>query len=192
MLVGHLGVLFGTLALAQGRPSFGNTPSEFNTTHSHNVSRVDSYHVETVHVTAGHTDADKPTGDCTCVGGSSPTPCNHRGDGYLAKISGHGSASHEVVHHQVESLAYKKPDSQKTATFEHHGPVHTLSPAVHWDCDTKPVTNVVPVPAEDGSQMYYGVTGKLTPALNHDELGADCVWRSHEIRPLRFPDLLLQ
>ena len=112
-------------------------------------------------MTAYHTGADKPTGDCTCVGGSSPTPCNHPDDGNLAKVSGHGSASHEAVHQQVESLIYKKPGGQKTPTFEHHGPVNTLSPGVHWDCDTKPVTNVVPVPAEKGSQMYYGVTGKL-------------------------------
>ncbi|KAI8189960.1 hypothetical protein KHU50_003738 [Colletotrichum sp. SAR 10_65] len=46
---------------------------------------------------------------------------------------------------------------QQTATFAENGPIATLSPNVHWSCDTAPASNVIPIPANEGSQMYYGV-----------------------------------
>ncbi|KAF9872229.1 hypothetical protein CkaCkLH20_10321 [Colletotrichum karsti] len=46
---------------------------------------------------------------------------------------------------------------EQTATFAENGPIATLSPNVHWSCDTAPASNVIPIPANEGSQMYYGV-----------------------------------
>ncbi|KAK4450584.1 hypothetical protein QBC34DRAFT_296884 [Podospora aff. communis PSN243] len=48
----------------------------------------------------------------------------------------------------------KKPDS----TWDHTGPLDTLMPAVHWNCDTMPATNVIPIKPGTGSNMYYGVS----------------------------------
>lgn len=58
-----------------------------------------------------------------------------------------------------ESLGegYKDPAS---ATWSHEGPIVTLTPAVHWDWDTKPATNIIPLPPNTGSQLYYGIDGK--------------------------------
>ncbi|KAI9162978.1 hypothetical protein HJFPF1_04573 [Paramyrothecium foliicola] len=44
-----------------------------------------------------------------------------------------------------------------TATFTSTAPVATLRPNTHWDCDTKPIKNIVPIAPEDGSKMYYGI-----------------------------------
>lgn len=46
-----------------------------------------------------------------------------------------------------------------TGTMEHDAPVATLTPGIHWNCDTKPATNIIPIPPTKGSEMYYGVTG---------------------------------
>ncbi|KAI8164703.1 hypothetical protein K4K49_012182 [Colletotrichum sp. SAR 10_70] len=52
---------------------------------------------------------------------------------------------------------------QQTATFAENGPIATLSPNVHWSCDTAPASNVIPIPANEGSQMYYGVGDPSKP-----------------------------
>ncbi|KAI3530231.1 hypothetical protein CSPX01_14965 [Colletotrichum filicis] len=46
---------------------------------------------------------------------------------------------------------------EQTATFARDGPHATLSPNIHWSCDTKPAANVIPIPPSKGSEMYYGV-----------------------------------
>lgn len=46
---------------------------------------------------------------------------------------------------------------EQTATFSSAAETATLAPNVHWGQDTKKVTNVVPVPPNKGSEMYYGV-----------------------------------
>ena len=46
-----------------------------------------------------------------------------------------------------------------TATFSHSASHETLAPIVHWSVDTKPATNVIPTPPEQGSKLYYGVDG---------------------------------
>ncbi|KAI8231823.1 hypothetical protein K4K55_006032 [Colletotrichum sp. SAR 10_96] len=52
---------------------------------------------------------------------------------------------------------------EQTATFAENGPIATLSPNVHWSCDTAPASNVIPIPAYEGSQMYYGVGNPSKP-----------------------------
>ncbi|KAK1843830.1 hypothetical protein CCHR01_13535 [Colletotrichum chrysophilum] len=52
---------------------------------------------------------------------------------------------------------------EQTATFAENGPIATLSPNVHWSCDTAPASNVIPIPANEGSQMYYGVGDPSKP-----------------------------
>ena len=47
--------------------------------------------------------------------------------------------------------------------IEHDGPVETLTPVVHWNVDTAPAENVIPVPVGHGCPQYYaqgGNTGK--------------------------------
>ncbi|KAJ6443387.1 transcription elongation factor spt6 [Purpureocillium lavendulum] len=45
---------------------------------------------------------------------------------------------------------------EQTATFHSAETTATLAPNIHWGQDTKKVTNVVPIPPEKGSQLYYG------------------------------------
>ncbi|KAK2773605.1 hypothetical protein CKAH01_13523 [Colletotrichum kahawae] len=52
---------------------------------------------------------------------------------------------------------------EQTATYAENGPIATLSPNVHWSCDTAPASNVIPIPANEGSQMYYGVGDPSKP-----------------------------
>ena len=49
--------------------------------------------------------------------------------------------------------------SRQTTTLAHDGPMTTLKPGIHWDHDSKDYAHLVPVPADTGSHMYYGVTG---------------------------------
>ncbi|KEY65639.1 hypothetical protein S7711_07888 [Stachybotrys chartarum IBT 7711] len=62
---------------------------------------------------------------------------------------------------EVESVGPESttptPTPTPTASFVHEQPVATLRPNVHWNYDTTPAENVVPIPAEKGSQMYYGI-----------------------------------
>ncbi|KAK5655655.1 hypothetical protein OQA88_5588 [Cercophora sp. LCS_1] len=55
-----------------------------------------------------------------------------------------------------------KPDAVEapspSSSFVHDGPTETLAPAVHWECDTRPAENVIPIPIGKGSDMYYGVS----------------------------------
>ena len=53
--------------------------------------------------------------------------------------------------------------AKATATMSHSAPVATLQPAVHWGYDTKPAKNVVPIPPEKGSDLYYGVDSTSIP-----------------------------
>ncbi|EEY19384.1 conserved hypothetical protein [Verticillium alfalfae VaMs.102] len=46
----------------------------------------------------------------------------------------------------------------KTATLEHDAPMATLTPAIHWNYDTRPATNVIPIAPEKASEMFYGIT----------------------------------
>ena len=71
-------------------------------------------------------------------------------------------------HPQIQATASPHEDyhgngnsnSRQTATFEHNGPMETLKPGIHWDHDSTDQTHLVPVPADQGSHQYYGVTGK--------------------------------
>ncbi|KAK3384941.1 hypothetical protein B0H63DRAFT_543033 [Podospora didyma] len=55
----------------------------------------------------------------------------------------------------AETTTSSKPSP--SASFEHSGPIATLKPQVHWDVDTGPATNVIPVVQGKGSDMYYGI-----------------------------------
>ncbi|KAF7557433.1 hypothetical protein G7Z17_g715 [Cylindrodendrum hubeiense] len=60
-------------------------------------------------------------------------------------------------------------------------PVNRLAPGVHWDCDTKPATNLIPIEAGKGSELYYGITDPkeaghwawLTYYFNHPSVNLD-------------------
>ena len=60
---------------------------------------------------------------------------------------------------------FKAHKAEQTGTFSHHGPMATLTPNVHWDWDTKDVGNVIPIPAKEGSHMYYDVKVQFSPGL---------------------------
>ncbi|KAG5955561.1 hypothetical protein E4U57_003364 [Claviceps arundinis] len=60
---------------------------------------------------------------------------------------------------KVQAAQQPKPSQTLTTpTFINTVPVATLLPDVHWSYDTGHVKNVVPVPPEKGSEMYYGVS----------------------------------
>lgn len=44
--------------------------------------------------------------------------------------------------------------------FTQAGVNSQLPPSVHWNTDTTPATNVIPVPVGKGSQFYHGNSGK--------------------------------
>ncbi|QPG96513.1 hypothetical protein C2857_004429 [Epichloe festucae Fl1] len=50
--------------------------------------------------------------------------------------------------------------SPTSSTFVNTAPTTTLSPNVHWSCDTKAVENIIPIQPGKGSELYYGVSGK--------------------------------
>ncbi|KJZ80482.1 hypothetical protein HIM_00332 [Hirsutella minnesotensis 3608] len=70
---------------------------------------------------------------------------------------------------------------EQTATFKVNGPDVTLSPNVHWSLDTKRTDNVVPLPPQKRSQIYYGVgdafeTGQYAMTsyhFDHDSVNLD-------------------
>lgn len=43
--------------------------------------------------------------------------------------------------------------------IQHDGPVETLTPIVHWNVDTAPAANVIPVPVGHGCPQYYAQGG---------------------------------
>jgi hypothetical protein len=52
--------------------------------------------------------------------------------------------------------------------IEHDGPVEHLKPVVHWNVDTAPAENVIPVPVGHGCPQYYaqgGNTGIPIPSM---------------------------
>ena len=53
----------------------------------------------------------------------------------------------------------------ETPAFSQAAPTAKLVPNVHWGCDTAPATNVIPIPANDGSLLYYGHNGKGAPSI---------------------------
>ncbi|KAK0624288.1 hypothetical protein B0T14DRAFT_495587 [Immersiella caudata] len=55
------------------------------------------------------------------------------------------------------------PGENPDSTWDHTGPLDTLMPAVHWNCDTMPATNVIPIKPGAGSNMYYGVSDPSKP-----------------------------
>ncbi|KAJ3509752.1 hypothetical protein NM208_g15629 [Fusarium decemcellulare] len=71
--------------------------------------------------------------------------------------SGSGAGPGSAPHNQPPRPAGGSSNNRETVTVEYNRPIATLGPAVHWSYDTKPVTNVIPIPADKGSQMYYGV-----------------------------------
>ncbi|KAH7324936.1 hypothetical protein B0I35DRAFT_425228 [Stachybotrys elegans] len=58
---------------------------------------------------------------------------------------------------EPESNEPQPSATKPTASFTQDQPIATLKPNVHWTCDTKPAKNVVPLAAEEGSQLYYGL-----------------------------------
>lgn len=76
-------------------------------------------------------------------------------DGLEDHSSSHGSASAQRPGHNRFGFV-----GEQTATYAQDGPIATLSPNVHWSYDTKPASNIIPIPAKKDSQMYYGVGGK--------------------------------
>jgi hypothetical protein len=51
----------------------------------------------------------------------------------------------------------KKTSTKTSPNASQQAPVATLKPNVHWDYDTKPASNVIPIPPKDGSNLYYGI-----------------------------------
>ena len=46
--------------------------------------------------------------------------------------------------------------------IEHDGPIETLAPVVHWNVDTAPAENVIPVPVGHGCPQYYAQGGNTS------------------------------
>ncbi|KAJ4214962.1 hypothetical protein NW759_009986 [Fusarium solani] len=91
------------------------------------------------------------------------------------------SSSH---HNHSEGYGSHQDGYPGSTTFEHEESISTLTPAVHWDCDTRPATNLIPIPAHGKSEMYYGVDNPHrggqyafltyyfdTPSVNLDHCG---------------------
>jgi hypothetical protein len=84
-----------------------------------------------------------PEGGCS----ASPTSCG-----------AHQTLGGPPDHKHIEATKVTaKASATPTASFVKEAPVATLKPNLHWDCDTKPAKNVIPVPPSKGSQMYYGI-----------------------------------
>ncbi|KAL2067278.1 hypothetical protein VTL71DRAFT_1702 [Oculimacula yallundae] len=75
-------------------------------------------------------------------------------------------ASKPVVAAQAVATSTKSKASYPTSStksaekplFSQAGTTAQLSPGVHWNTDTTPATNVIPVPVGKGSQFYHGNT----------------------------------
>ncbi|KAF5010812.1 hypothetical protein FDECE_3055 [Fusarium decemcellulare] len=137
--------IFGTAASVRGLPApqvsaldGRNGTAQLNSTHqqhSHDVVMVGA-----------------PQADCTlCL--TQPSLCPNLG----GSGSGSGSGPGSVSANQPPRPAGGSSNNRETVTVEYNRPIATLEPAVHWSYDTRPVTNVIPIPADKGSQMYYGV-----------------------------------
>ncbi|KAK0643282.1 hypothetical protein B0T16DRAFT_459448 [Cercophora newfieldiana] len=93
------------------------------------------------------------TPDAGCP--ANPTECKAPPAGPPSPLStGKQKPPSPVVSPGKNNSPGKKPDS----TWDHTGPLDTLMPAVHWNCDTMPATNVIPIKPGTGSNMYYGVS----------------------------------
>lgn len=114
-----------------------------------------------------------------------PTPCDLDKEPKLKELPAAGAAGVD------EFVNTNDSGGKNDGDYDHHGPIATLLPAVHWDCDTQPATNVVPIPPEKGSQMYYGVNGTLL-SLFTLIFYADHSQRSYSTWALRLLDLLFQ
>ncbi|KAI9151370.1 Serum response factor-binding protein [Paramyrothecium foliicola] len=96
-----------------------------------------------------------PEGGCKAP----PTSC---GALFPTSTSPADLPNHEKIEAEKKPSAYAEqpvvtPSTSPSATFIQEAPVATLKPNLHWDCDTKPAKNVIPVPPTEGSKFYYGV-----------------------------------
>lgn len=66
--------------------------------------------------------------------------------------SGGNTASNSGSQSSYESGGYAAGISEH---IEHTGPVETLRPVVHWNVDTKPAKNIIPVATGNGCPQYY-------------------------------------
>ncbi|KAE9963256.1 hypothetical protein BLS_009484 [Venturia inaequalis] len=51
--------------------------------------------------------------------------------------------------------------------IEHTGPIETLRPVVHWNVDTKPAQNIIPVATGNGCPQYYAQGANTDPKKAH-------------------------
>lgn len=86
-----------------------------------------------------------------------------------SKQSGRNCSSKEPLSGQPS--AFTSSSSAKDRSFFSFGyaeadgvvankPSTTLLPSIHWDVDTKSTDNLKPVPPGEGSQLFYGKSGK--------------------------------
>lgn len=116
------------------------------------------FEVVFVHVT--------PEGGCN----AKPTQCVF--DQGAPQVKAPSVSPPQVNHGNGNGNGNGNSGSRQTNTMPHNGPMSTLKPGCHWDHDASDHAHLVPVPADQGSHMYYGVTGKFisqSPA-NHNHI----------------------
>ncbi|KAH8897556.1 hypothetical protein GQ53DRAFT_637385 [Thozetella sp. PMI_491] len=92
---------------------------------------------------------ETPEGGCAprqCIDDSPLVPS-------VSKTAAPPSASTPVVGASYPSDAPRLDDP----IYIDPGPAHVLKPAVHWEWDTAPATNVIPLPVGSGSPFYFGL-----------------------------------
>lgn len=60
--------------------------------------------------------------------------------------------------HSTATKASSTPSADEPL-FTQSGSNSKLTPSVHWNTDTTPATNVIPLPVGQGSQFYHGNSG---------------------------------
>ncbi|RSM07272.1 hypothetical protein CEP52_005323 [Fusarium oligoseptatum] len=140
MLFNSLTALLGSAAVVSALPAFNKTIQAHN---------------GTVNPGQGHGHGEGPDVEVVVVYGPS-TKCPDKCSKTLGEPHSHDSppSSH---HSHSEGYGSHQDGYSGSTTFEHEELISTLIPAVHWDCNTKPAANLIPIPAHGKSEMYYGV-----------------------------------
>ncbi|KAF5242897.1 hypothetical protein FOXYS1_15334 [Fusarium oxysporum] len=140
-------VLLGVITTVHCRPAHDTTGLATSTPLANNTSTATLRNYVVVE-----------TASANCVKCAlKPTPCDLDKEPKLKELPAAGAAGVD------EFVNTNDSGGKNDGDYDHHGPIATLLPAVHWDCDTQPATNVVPIPPEKGSQMYYGVNDPTQP-----------------------------
>lgn len=142
MLKNYIAALLGAAATVQALPTLEGTAPAGN-------ASIDTAQKGFEVVIVYATPSNCPT---------KPTQCNVFED--TPKATGYPTLPEPSIKEGSHDGGFKE---KPTGTFEHDAPVDTLTPGIHWNCNTKPATNVIPVPPKKGSEMYYGVTDPSKP-----------------------------